>query len=196
MIGVALVGALFYGLVNRHYLSMIFTRTLGPYSDSLADHGFASPDPDIWQRMAERHQVAILVEPADGDPMAYDTDGEPVSPASLDSGHIRAIRTAEDGTRVTLYWTVLTFRANHLASVVGLLILATAMFGSAFWFLQRQLKPLAWLRSGVDAVARGDFKTRVPVVRDDEIGQVADAFNVMATRVGEMIDDRDADRTW
>ena len=40
-------------------------------------------------------------------------------------------------------------------------------------------------------MARGDFKTRVPVVRDDEIGQVAVAFNVMASRVGEMINDRE-----
>jgi signal transduction histidine kinase len=69
--------------------------------------------------------------------------------------------------------------------------MVVAVVGSGFWFLQRQLKPLAWLHTGVEAVARGDFKARVPVVRNDEIGQVAGAFNEMASRVGEMIDDRE-----
>jgi signal transduction histidine kinase len=69
--------------------------------------------------------------------------------------------------------------------------MVVAVVGSAFWFLQRQLKPLAALHGAVDAVARGEFKTRAPVVRNDEIGQVAEAFNEMASRVGEMIDDRE-----
>ena len=37
-----------------------------------------------------------------------------------------------------------------------------------------------------DSVARGNFDTRVPVVRDDEIGLAAKAFNGMAARVGEI----------
>ena len=75
--------------------------------------------------------------------------------------------------------------------MAGLVIMVLAVVGSGFWFLHRQLKPLSGLRNGVDAVARGDFDARVPVVRNDEIGQVAGAFNEMAGRVGEMIDDRE-----
>jgi signal transduction histidine kinase len=191
--GVGLVGAIFFGLLNNHYLDAIIGRTLGPYSDALSEHVLATTDPELWQRMAERHGVTILVEPAGGEPVAFDAQGKRLSstPSTLIHGSIRTARTGRDGTRVTLYWKPSSFGESHLPLLAGLLIMLTAVVGSAFWFLQRQLRPLAWLHSGVDAVAGGDFKARVPVVREDEIGQVAEAFNVMASRVGEMIDDRE-----
>lgn len=193
MVGVALAGAVFYGLVNNHYLTLIIGRTLGPYSDTLAEYAFANADPEIWRRMAMRHGVTILVEPAEGEAAAFNEDGEALSPTSpaLSDSRIRAVRTAEDGSRVTLYWTLWSFQQSHYFWMAGLVIMVLTVVGSGFWFLQRQLKPLAGLRSGVDAVAGGDFRARVPVVRDDEIGQVAGAFNEMASRVGEMIDDRE-----
>lgn len=193
IVGVAVVGAIFYGMVNNHFLGLILSRTLGPYSDSLAEHIFINHDPELWQKMARRHGVMILVEPASGDPVAFDAQGEllPLGSPELQQGEIRAIRTAADGTKVTFYWRLWSFRESHLVLMVGLVIMILAVVGSAFWFLQRQLKPLAWLQTGVEAVARGDFKARVPIVRNDEIGQVAGAFNAMASRVGQMIDDRE-----
>ena len=193
IVGVAVVGAIFYGVVNNHFLGLILSRTLGPYSDSLAEHIFINHDPELWQKMARRHGVMILVEPASGDPVAFDAQGEllPLGSPELQQGEIRAIRTAADGTKVTFYWRLWSFRESHLVLMVGLVIMILAVVGSAFWFLQRQLKPLAWLQTGVEAVARGDFKVRVPIVRNDEIGQVAGAFNAMASRVGQMIDDRE-----
>ena len=191
IVGVGLVGTIFYATVSNHFFGATLSRTLGPYSDSLADHGFASPDADIWRRMATKHGVAILVEPVDGTPVAFDGQGRPVSPATISGGNILAIRTATDGTRVTFSWTLLSFENSHLVLLGTLLVMVGAVVGAAFWFLQRQLKPLVWLQTGVEAVGQGDFKTPVPVIRDDEIGQVAAAFNVMARRVGEMIDDRE-----
>ncbi len=193
IVGVGLVGVVFYAMVNSHFLGRILSQTLGPYTDTLAEHGLASPDLEIWRRMAARHHVAILVEPAVGEPMAFDADGEPLSPASPALGDypIRSMRTGEDGTRVTFYWHLLSFRDSHLPLLGGLALMVGAVVGSALIFLHRQLKPLEKLHAGVDAVTRGDFETRVPVVRDDEIGRVAGAFNVMAGRVGEMIDDRE-----
>jgi len=191
IVGIGLLGAGFYATVTNHFLGTIASRTLGPYSDSLADHGFASDDPTIWQRMAKRHHVEILVEPAEGDPLAFNARGRPVSPSAVRKGEILAFRTATDGTRVTFSWTLLSFENSHFYLMGGLLVMVGAVVGSSFWFLHRQLKPLAGLHTGVEAVARGEFKARVPIVRDDEIGQVAKAFNVMAGRVGEMIDDRE-----
>jgi signal transduction histidine kinase len=187
------IAAIFFGLLNSHYLGIVISRTMGPYSDALVDHGLASPDPDIWHQIATRHHVAILVEPVGGDPVAFDAQGELLtsSPSILTHGQVRAIRTAEDGTQVTLYWPLWSFQESHFPLLAGLLIMITSVVGAAFWFLQRQLKPLAWLHTGVDAVARGDFNARVPVVRDDEIGHVAEAFNAMTSRVAEMIDDRE-----
>ena len=83
ILGIALAGAGFYALVNSHFLGGIISRTLGPYSDTLAEHGFASPDPEIWRRMAAQHRVAVLVEPPAGEPWAFDSRGVPSTPADL-----------------------------------------------------------------------------------------------------------------
>lgn len=190
-VAIALVGASFYALVNSHYIGSIVGRTLGPYTDALAERGFSDPDPTIWQRMAARHGVSILVESPGREPEAFDDRGEAVEASSLREGQIRGVRLGADGTRATFHWTFLTFRQSHLPMIVGLLVMVVLVIGSAFWFLQRQLQPLSGLRGGVDAVARGDLETRVPVVRDDEIGQVAEAFNAMTGRVREMVDDRE-----
>ncbi len=193
LLGVGLTGVVFYAMVNSHFLGTLLSQTLGPYTDTLAEHGLASPDPEIWRRMAARHHVTILVMPAAGDSFAYDVAGEPLSPTSpaLDERPIRSMRIGEDGTRVTFYWHLLSFSESHAPLLGGLVLMVVTVVGSALMFQQRQLKPLAQLRSGVDALTRGDFETRVPIVRDDEIGQVAGAFNVMAGRIGEMIDDRE-----
>jgi len=192
-VGVGLVGAIFYGLLSSHYLGEMLGRTLGPYSDALAEHALSNRDPEIWRQIARRHGVAIRVEPAGGEPVAFDSDGKPISstPSTHIPGRFEAVRTAPDGTRVILSWSMGTFRESHVPLLGGLLVMLTLVVGSAFWFLQRQLRPLAWLRIGVDSVARGDFQARVPVVRDDEIGQVAGSFNEMTRRVGEMMDDRE-----
>lgn len=192
IVGVAIIGAVFYAVVNAHFIGLVVGRTLGPYSESLSQMGFDSPDPDIWQKIARRHEVALVVEPPDGPRQAWSATGEPMnfdSPAlGLTTG---ATRTASDGTRVTFYWAAISFRDSHLPLLAALLVMVLGIVGSTFWLLQRQIKPLAWLRTGVEAVAQGDFETRVPVVRDDEIGQAAEAFNTMARRVGQMIDDRE-----
>ena len=140
-----------------------------------------------------RHGVIILVAPAHGDTIAFNSKGERLSPDApeLEKAQLQSVRTSADGTRVTFYWTLWSFWGGQLPLLLGLLALIVGVVGSAFLFLQRQLRPLAWLQSGVEAVAQGNLQTRVPVVRDDEIGRVAEAFNVMTGRVGEMIDDRE-----
>ena len=193
IVGVGLVGILFYGLFNSHYLATIIGRTLGPYSDALAEHIFENSDPELLREMAMRHEVIILVARPDTDPIGFNSKGERVSPGApeLETAQVQSMRTSADGTRVTFYWTLWSFSEGHLPLLLGLLVLIVAVVGSAFLFLQRQLKPLAWLQSGVEAVAQGNLETRVPVVRDDEIGAVARAFNEMTGRVRKMIDDRE-----
>jgi signal transduction histidine kinase len=192
IVGVAIIGAVFYAVVNTHFIGLVVSRTLGPYSDSLSQVGFASPDPDVWQKIARRHEVALVVEPPEGPREAWGPTGEPMSVESPTLGLMTgATRTGPDGTRVTFYWAAISFRDSHLPLLLALLFMVVGIVGSTFWLLQRQIKPLAWLRSGVEAVGQGDFEIRVPVVRDDEIGQAAEAFNAMAQRVGQMIDDRE-----
>jgi signal transduction histidine kinase len=180
--------------VHSAALGSVLGRALDPYSDALAEHGFAHHDPDLWRRMAARHAVAIRVRPPDGPPFAFDAMGEPMAadPPAGSDGPFRAVRTAADGTIVELTWSLRSFRASHLPLLLaGLAALVGIVVGSAIWFVQRQLTPLAGLHRAVEALARGDLDVRAPVVRDDEIGRVAAAFNEMKRRVGEMLGARE-----
>ncbi len=192
MIGIGLVGAISFGLINSHYLGLILGRTLGPYSDTLARAGFESEDPDLWRQIAQRHGVAILFEARPGEAVAWDETGASITPRDLVERRnaVRALRTAADGRRVTLYWNSNLLPA-HLRALGALGLLTIAVVGGAFWYMDRQLRPLARLQLGVDAVAGGNFDTRVPIVRNDEIGRVAVSFNDMAARVGEMMEGRE-----
>ncbi len=54
------------------------------------------------------------------------------------------------------------------------------------WVLSRGLtSPLREMVAATEAMARGDFETRVTVVSNDEIGILARAFNQMAAELAE-----------
>jgi class 3 adenylate cyclase len=48
--------------------------------------------------------------------------------------------------------------------------------------VRRELRPLQVMNAAIDAIGKGDFTQRVPIKRNDEIGELADAFNVMVSR--------------
>jgi signal transduction histidine kinase len=63
------------------------------------------------------------------------------------------------------------------AGLVLLLLLA----GAATWYLRRWVvQPVLTVAEAARQLAEGDMTARVPVVRDDEIGDLARAFNTMA----------------
>ena len=68
------------------------------------------------------------------------------------------------------------------------LTLLLALFGAlalAFLLSRRLSKPLAVLAEGTQAVARGDFSTRVPVTSGDELGILTQSFNSMTGQLDE-----------
>lgn len=66
----------------------------------------------------------------------------------------------------------------------------TAVFLLLAWFiLSASLKPIRTLQSGAQAIASGDYKTRIGIRRRDEIGRLADEFNTMADAVENSISD-------
>jgi signal transduction histidine kinase len=72
-------------------------------------------------------------------------------------------------------------------SLLGLLAIATT------WLLAASLtRPLEAMRNAAMRLAAGDLNQRLPVVRLDEIGQVATAFNTMAEQVRTMVEEQQA----
>jgi len=79
---------------------------------------------------------------------------------------------------------------NRMSIILGF-YLALAIIGSVLIFggnivLQKNIvQPIRQLASATVELSKGDFRKRVPVTSQDEIGQLAHSFNVMAERLEE-----------
>jgi PAS domain S-box-containing protein len=72
---------------------------------------------------------------------------------------------------------------RRLAMLSGALTLLGALVA---WLIGRRLaRPLRELTSAAEAVARGDYTTRVPTEGNEEVSRLAASFNNMAAQVGE-----------
>jgi HD-GYP domain-containing protein (c-di-GMP phosphodiesterase class II) len=71
-------------------------------------------------------------------------------------------------------------RRNSIV-VVGLVSLLA--LGLGFWLSGELTRPIRILRDAALQLARGDFKTRVSVGTHNEVGVLADTFNIMGERI-------------
>lgn len=78
----------------------------------------------------------------------------------------------------SILWTGVFVSAGGI--LLGLLI--------GLWTTERVTRPVKGLAAGARAVAGGDWSTRVPVTSEDEIGELAGAFNAMTTQLIEQRD--------
>ncbi len=78
-------------------------------------------------------------------------------------------------------------RANQLLilSSVGLLLLIVLVLGLSYgWIIGR---PLNLIIDTIDESQKGQYIKRIPIVRRDEWGQLADHFNIMATEIQQVM---------
>lgn len=73
-----------------------------------------------------------------------------------------------------------------LSAIVPLLL----MFVAISIMTYRLTKPLKLMSDAARAMAKGDFSRRIPVTRDDEIGQLAVSFNQMTNSLARLEDVR------
>jgi len=67
-------------------------------------------------------------------------------------------------------------------TVIGILLIVAGSVGG--WAMSRNItKPLNQLSRAAVAIAEGDYSPRVDTDRDDELGKLAQSFNIMAARV-------------
>lgn len=73
---------------------------------------------------------------------------------------------------------------RQLWFLAGLLSL---LLGAGLWLVMRKsiLMPLSHLRDAIEKVAGGDRRAMLPVLRNDEFGEVAKLFNVMQEQIEE-----------
>jgi signal transduction histidine kinase len=188
---VVLLAVIFFQVMRGDLFMGAFKTPLEEWSAVVA--GRIGEDPTIAQAVARNHQIGVVMLTPDGQ-FAFGPDGEATDPDELlrDSTHHRQIDVT--GHSDHSYFFVLDkeqFTNDHNYLLAGLIVLLLSTIGVVYAVQLSRLRPLKWLHSGVDAVSRGNFAKRVPVVRNDEIGRVARSFNLMTGRVQQMVDDRE-----
>ena len=195
-IAVVLLAFIFFHAIRGDVLKGAFQTPLKDWSTNIAGH--IGNDVTRASLVAKTHAIGIVMSTPDGQ-FAFGPDGEAVDPEEL-------LKHADQFRRINVHIQhghekqnmAYSFMLNNdqiddsrSPLLIGLVLLLLITFGLAYAVQLRLLRPLKWLRSGVDAVSKGDFSTKVPVVRNDEIGKVARAFNQMTGRVQKMMDDRE-----
>ena len=195
-VAVVLLAVIFFQAIRGDIFQAAFQSPLKEWSATVAGH--IGRDVSRARAVAKTHKIGIILSNADGR-FAFGPDGEPADPDELlkDTSRFRQIdvHVQHGGQAQPLHYSFMLdkeqFDNEHRPLLIGLIVLLLITIGLAYAIQLRLLRPLKWLRSGVEAVAKGDFSTRVPVVRNDEIGKVARSFNQMTGRVRQMMDDRE-----
>ena len=80
---------------------------------------------------------------------------------------------------------------THKKLAIVFIVASTLIMAGAYLFMRLILRPLKWLTQGVEHVSRGDLEHRVPVRRNDELAELAEAFNTMTEQVKKMLHARE-----
>lgn len=82
-----------------------------------------------------------------------------------------------------------TYNTILFLTIISAIIMVILMSAATFWFIFRQLKPLAYLRDSIETAAAGDLTKNVDekYIQSDEIGEVALAYNNMLQRTNDAI---------
>ena len=178
---IVLMAVVFFQTLTGHLFQKSFDTPLKEWTNYAARH--ISQDKDIAKAMAKNHHVAIVYLSKEQS-YAFDFEGNAVDPEALLNLHDRYRQidvTVRKDQQFSFFLDEANFAAEQTPLLVWLVILMLIIIGSIYALQASQLRPLKWLETGVEAVSRGDFSVRVPVIRKDEIGSVAHSFNVMAT---------------
>jgi len=111
-------------------------------------------------------------------------------PASLDKGTPILVDGRQVGTllfpsgmgRMTSYQNTFLRQVNDLMLVVGLVTVLAVLVVSEFQ-ARRIVAPVRALAEAARRVASGDLSQRTPVTSQDELGEMATAFNTMAAEL-------------
>lgn len=147
-------------------------------SDGRVGNVNLSQDPEV-QAVINRSQNAVF----DTRPDAQNVDTIYTAvPISEDGYLLSVLRVAAPASA-----TISVVNQRFLALAGGVLALTALAVVAALWLAASFTRPLEGLQASALKLAAGDLSQRVPVSRQDELGQLGQTFNHMAERVEAML---------
>ncbi|MEM1093381.1 MAG: methyl-accepting chemotaxis protein [Bacteroidota bacterium] len=151
-------------------------RNIAPAPAALEDQ--LSTVSQVW--VAYREEVQNFAQAADGSAMQQ---------AALQ--HIidtNLILLKEANTAVQQFEQRAQEKVSSLIELMFIILVANvAVFGFVAYRVVQAMRPLGTLNTAVASVAEGNLDTHVEIESQDEIGEVAEAFNVMVDRMNRKI---------
>jgi two-component system sensor histidine kinase ResE len=102
--------------------------------------------------------------------------------SALDAKSVIIIHQSQKSVESTQLYVKKLFA---LVSFIGFLL--TTFF--AFFLITKITKPIQQLKKAADLITLGEYGSRVPIVSSDELGELAQTFNLMGERLEETIKD-------
>ncbi|MFZ1982842.1 MAG: HAMP domain-containing sensor histidine kinase [Desulfatitalea sp.] len=198
-IGINLGIILFIGPF-RHHISTSYESHLARYIDFLVREIGEPPDLDRARRLAAETAMKIAYDsaavqwsthPADEfpAPIRYHLmrflDGR-IRVGSYHGHHV--IYVAQNDGRFT-FFVPRALSAEKKIKQFGFILLfgITLLLVGVYFAIRGVLKPLQWLKYGVQQVAQGQLAHRVPVKGRDELGELSRSFNTMTQQLAQLI---------
>jgi signal transduction histidine kinase len=158
-------------------------RNLEPnfVATALTDAGGAVPNADSFQSLIEQ----IQKQPPDDSTTVVKTIEWNRDPASAESFHAMPLRGRNNELLGVLLLgssaKELVLLKRQILKTAGLVSLAAVLIGLlvSWWVSRRITRPVEELANGARDVASGHWNAHIDVHGNDEIGQLADAFNDM-----------------
>lgn len=164
---------------------------LTDYVDRLVAELGTPPSIERAQALVQRLPVSVAIEGPQVNWQSHATarDGYPRwrDDWSSREGALLSRATA-DGHRITLGLSVQAWHDRPRR--VGWITLAVALVLTAVAYraVRRLLRPLDDIRAGAQRFGRGEFGSAIPVRRRDELGDLADDVNAMASSIHKMLE--------
>ena len=78
--------------------------------------------------------------------------------------------------------------------IIVSILISLIVFVVSFWGTRQIIKPILVLKDAALRIGKGDFKIKLPIVNNDEIGELTQTFNQMTSRIEEQTKELKAQR--
>jgi signal transduction histidine kinase len=193
-LGINLAIIFFFGAFRQH-IAGTYQPHLNRYIDYLLKDMGDPPDQNRARQIAAETDLIIAYE---GREQRWTTSETPIvfpfnrlriryqdERLKVYSFHGARVASVQQGQGRLTFYLPYQADAEHKIKVLSvcLLLYISALMIGAYVAIRWVLKPLHWLKRGVEQVARGELSHRVPLKRSDELRDLSVSFNTMTERL-------------